>query len=59
MTNKLNDLGLLILRSTFGIIMLAAHGYPKLLKLMSGNEIKFFDPFGIAVLPVSAGAGVP
>lgn len=47
MTNKLNDFGLLVLRSTFGIIMLAAHGYPKLLKLMSGNEIKFFDPLGI------------
>jgi putative oxidoreductase len=47
MTSKLNDFGLLILRSAFGLIMLAAHGYPKLLKLMSGNEIKFFDPFGI------------
>ena len=47
MTSKLNDLGLLILRSAFGLIMLAAHGYPKFLKLISGNEIKFFDPFGI------------
>ncbi|MBL1214264.1 MAG: DoxX family protein [Ignavibacteriae bacterium] len=47
MTDKLNDLGLFILRSAFGIIMLTAHGYPKLLKLFSGAEIKFFDPFGI------------
>lgn len=47
MTNKLNDFGLLILRAGFGIIMLAAHGYPKFFKLLNGNEIKFFDPFGI------------
>ena len=47
MTNRLNDFGLLILRTSFGIIMLATHGYPKFLKLLSGNEIKFFDPFGI------------
>jgi putative oxidoreductase len=47
MTSKLNDLGLLIMRMSFGLIMLAAHGYPKLIKLLSGDEIKFFDPFGI------------
>jgi len=59
MTNKLNDIGLLILRLTFGIIMLAAHGYPKLVRLLSGNEIKFFDPFGVGeslsfILAISA-----
>ena len=47
MTRNVNDLGLLILRLTFGIIMLAAHGYPKLIRLLSGKEINFFDPFGI------------
>jgi putative oxidoreductase len=47
MNSKINDLGLLILRLSFGGIMLAAHGLPKLLKLLSGKEIKFFDPFGI------------
>lgn len=47
MIRNVNDIGLLVLRLTFGIIMLAAHGYPKLIRLLSGNEINFFDPFGI------------
>ena len=47
MNSKLYDIGLLILRLSFGLIMFFAHGLPKLQKLFSGNEIKFFDPFGI------------
>ena len=47
MTSKLNDIGIFILRCTFGIIMFGAHGLPKFERLLSGNEIKFFDPFGL------------
>ena len=37
----------LILRLTLGLLMLT-HGYPKLMKLMSG-DIKFGDPIGIGI----------
>jgi putative oxidoreductase len=47
MNLKLIDLGILILRVSFGLVMMAAHGLPKLKKLLSGEQIKFFDPFGI------------
>ena len=39
------DIGLLVLRIAGGGFMLS-HGYPKLIKLLSGN-LKFADPIGI------------
>ncbi len=41
------NLGLLILRLGAGGLMLAAHGWPKLQKLLSGNPIQFPDPIGL------------
>ncbi|TDD75283.1 DoxX family protein [Flavobacterium caseinilyticum] len=41
------DLGSLILRLTFGLLMLS-HGIPKLIKLMNGT-MEFGDPIGIGV----------
>jgi putative oxidoreductase len=45
------DIGLFILRVSSGAFMLFAHGYPKLLRVFSGAEIKFADPLGIGVFP--------
>lgn len=47
----MTDIGLLILRFSSGAIMIYAHGYPKLLKIFSEEEIKFADPLGIGILP--------
>lgn len=46
MRNRLNDIGLLILRISFGIFMIAGHGWGKMNRLLSGGEIKFYNPFG-------------
>lgn len=43
--STINNIGLLILRLGFGIMMLT-HGIPKLLKLISG-DFSFGDPLGI------------
>ncbi len=45
----MEDTGKLILRIGMGILMLT-HGYPKLIKLFSGGEITFADPFGAGVI---------
>jgi len=45
-TDRKNDLGLLVLRVSISVLMLT-HGFPKLMKLFSGGEIKFPDPIGI------------
>jgi putative oxidoreductase len=42
----MTDIGKLILRVAIGGMMLT-HGYPKLVKLLSGAEITFGDPIGI------------
>lgn len=47
MSLKNTDFGLLILRLTFGVSMIYGHGAGKLMRLFSGEEITFFDPFGI------------
>ncbi|MGW8315505.1 MAG: DoxX family protein [Bacteroidales bacterium] len=39
------DLGILVIRVAIGAFMLS-HGYPKLIRLFSGEEIRFADPFG-------------
>jgi len=41
-----NDLGLALLRIGPAVLMLT-HGYPKLLKLLAGGEIKFYDFAGL------------
>jgi len=46
----LSNLTLLILRLGSAALMLT-HGWPKMMKLVSGGEIKFADPFGIGVMP--------
>jgi putative oxidoreductase len=43
----MKDLGLLLLRVLTGGIMIYGHGFPKLLKLYNGAEIKFSDLLGI------------
>jgi len=42
------DAGILVLRVSFGLTMLLAHGLPKLQKLTSGeSEVKFYDFMGL------------
>jgi len=41
------NFGLLFFRTAIGSFMLIGHGWDKLQKLISGDEIKFLDPFGI------------
>ena len=43
---KLVNVWLLLLR-VFTAAFMLSHGYPKLVKLMEGGEIKFADPIGI------------
>jgi len=45
--NMVNDFALLIFRATISAFMLFGHGLGKLNRLFSGEEIKFFDPFGL------------
>ncbi len=45
-----SNLTLLILRLGSAALMLT-HGWPKMMKLVSGGEIKFADPFGIGEMP--------
>lgn len=44
------DLGILIIRVAIGAFMLT-HGYPKLMRLFSGEEIRFADPFSLGPVP--------
>lgn len=41
------DISLLLLRLTFGGLMILNHGLKKWDKLMAGGEIKFSDPLGV------------
>ncbi|MCZ7602388.1 MAG: DoxX family protein [Melioribacteraceae bacterium] len=43
----LNDIALLIFRVVISAFMMFAHGLGKFNRLFSGEEIKFFDPFGL------------
>ncbi len=45
--SKTNDLALLILRLFFGGFMIYGHGWPKLMRLFGGEEIKFMDFLGL------------
>ena len=41
------DMGLLVLRLAFGLVLIYGHGFEKLTTIFSGQEIQFMDPFGI------------
>lgn len=45
------DIGLLLLRLTFGGLMLINHGWGKMLTLFGDNPIQFADPIGIGATP--------
>ncbi len=45
--DKLNDLGLLLLRLTFGFSMAYGHGWGKLQQLFAGGEIQFMNFMGL------------
>lgn len=47
MNGFLTNIGLLIFRVSIGLFMLFGHGLGKLQRILSGNEVKFLDPFGI------------
>jgi putative oxidoreductase len=45
------DISLLLLRLTFGGLMLINHGWGKMLKLFGDDPIQFADPIGIGATP--------
>lgn len=47
MNDKYRDLALFVFRVSISGFMLFGHGLGKFQKLISGNEIKFLDPFGL------------
>ena len=47
MLSNQKDLAQLLLRLTFGGLMLLNHGWKKFEKLLAGGEIKFADPLGL------------
>lgn len=44
------DMGLLILRLVFAIVLLYGHGYGKMSVILGGQEIQFMDPIGIGMV---------
>lgn len=56
-STKLNDIALLILRLSLGGFMIYGHGWPKLMRLLSGADIKFMDFMGLGA-PISLGLAV-
>ena len=48
MTIQYPDITALILRLGFGLYMLLGHGYGKLMKLLSGEEIQFISFLGLS-----------
>lgn len=45
------DIGLLLLRLTFGGLMLINHGWSKMMTLFGDDPIQFADPIGIGATP--------
>lgn len=41
------DFGIFILRVAFGLVLIYGHGFGKLVKVFSGQEIQFGDPIGL------------
>ena len=46
-TTRQNDIALLLLRLAFGGAMIYGHGWGKLMRLLSGEPIKFYDFMGL------------
>jgi len=46
-TSKRVDYALLLVRLVLGFTMIYGHGWPKLMRLLSGGPIEFADPFGV------------
>lgn len=44
---RYQDYGLLLLRLAFGFSIIYGHGFGKIIRLFSSEEIKFADPFGL------------
>ena len=42
-----HDIGLLIFRLVFGLVLIYGHGFEKMSVIISGQEIQFMDPIGI------------
>lgn len=42
-----NDIGLLILRIVFGLVLIYGHGFDKITTVVRWDEIQFMDPIGI------------
>lgn len=47
MHSKSNDIALLLLRITFGGLMIINHGWGKMMRLFGEGPIKFADPIGL------------
>ena len=45
------DIAMLLMRLTFGGLMLVNHGWGKMIKLFSEDPIRFADPIGIGMAP--------
>ena len=45
------DIAMLLLRLTFGGLMLLNHGWGKMIKLFTEDPIRFADPIGIGMAP--------
>jgi putative oxidoreductase len=43
------DIGLLVMRLGFGLLMLFGHGWPKLMMALGDAPIQFADPIGLGV----------
>lgn len=41
------DVGLLIIRVVFGVVLIYGHGFEKLSVIFTGQEIRFADPIGL------------
>lgn len=42
-----HDVGLLILRVVFGLVLIYGHGFEKMWVVLTGQEIQFMDPIGV------------
>jgi putative oxidoreductase len=51
MFKRSQDVALLILRVTFGFMMIYGHGWGKLMRFFGEDPIKFGDPIGIGMIP--------
>jgi putative oxidoreductase len=49
--SKSTDIALLLLRLTFGGLMLVNHGWGKLMKFFADEPLKFGDPLGLGAVP--------